>query len=77
MAELSEDEAMMEAFVSGQDIHATTAAKVYKVEPDEVTREMSADWPAFDMLTAAGYCKCKPHPDDASCRADLPSTSGA
>jgi len=39
----------------------------------EVTREMSADWPAFDMLTAAGYCNCKPHPDDASCRADLES----
>lgn len=39
----------------------------------EVTREMSADWPAFDMLTAAGYCHCKPHPDDASCKADLES----
>ncbi|MEM7385384.1 MAG: DNA polymerase [Verrucomicrobiota bacterium] len=40
MAELSEDEAMMEAFSSGTDIHSVTASKVYKVPMDEVTREM-------------------------------------
>ncbi|WP_146523167.1 DNA polymerase I [Stieleria varia] len=40
MAELSQDPAMMEAFSSGEDIHRFTASKVYKVEPDEVTREM-------------------------------------
>lgn len=40
MAELSEDPAMMNAFRSGQDIHTTTAAKVYKVDDDAVTREM-------------------------------------
>ena len=40
MAELSGDEAMMEAFTSGTDIHTVTASKVYKVELDEVTREM-------------------------------------
>jgi hypothetical protein len=34
---------------------------------------MSADWPAFDLMYAAGYCNCKPHPDAASCRADLES----
>ncbi len=39
----------------------------------ERTREMSADWPAFDMLDAAGYCNCKPHPDAASCQSDLNS----
>ncbi len=37
----------------------------------EVTRGMSADWPDFDLMKAAGYCNCKPHPDDASCEADL------
>lgn len=37
----------------------------------EVTRGMSADWPDFDLMKAAGYCNCKPHPDDASCAADL------
>ena len=40
MAELSQDEAMLEAFVSGADIHQTTASKVYKVDPEDVTREM-------------------------------------
>ncbi|MGB7343398.1 MAG: DNA polymerase I, partial [Pirellulaceae bacterium] len=40
MAELSEDVGMMEAFVSGEDIHTVTASKVYKVDIDEVTREM-------------------------------------
>lgn len=39
----------------------------------EVTREMSADWPAFDLLDAAGYCNCKPHLDAASCQPDLES----
>ena len=40
MAELSQDKAMMEAFNSGTDIHRVTASKVYKVEADDVTREM-------------------------------------
>ena len=40
MAELSEDEGMMEAFAQGTDIHTVTASKVYKVSPAEVTREM-------------------------------------
>ncbi|WP_372895594.1 DNA polymerase I [Stieleria sp.] len=42
MAELSGDESMIAAFVGGEDIHTVTASKVYKVEPDEVTREMRA-----------------------------------
>jgi DNA polymerase-1 len=42
MAELSGDEGMMEAFASGEDIHTVTAAKVYKVDVEEVTREMRA-----------------------------------
>ncbi len=40
MAELSQDPGMLEAFENGTDIHSVTAAKVYKVEFDEVTREM-------------------------------------
>lgn len=40
MAELSEDPSMMEAFETGTDIHRLTASKVYKVELDDVTREM-------------------------------------
>ena len=40
MDHLSGDPAMTEAFVSGQDIHAATAAKIYKVNIDEVSKEM-------------------------------------
>ncbi|MCP4190428.1 MAG: DNA polymerase I [Planctomycetaceae bacterium] len=40
MAELSEDEGMLDAFNTNTDIHAVTASKVYKVEMEEVTREM-------------------------------------
>ncbi len=37
----------------------------------ELTRGMSNTFPDFDLMKAAGYCNCKPHPDDASCEADL------
>ena len=40
MAELSGDEGMNEAFETQTDIHQTTASKVYKVDMDDVTREM-------------------------------------
>lgn len=40
IAELSEDESMLEAFRNGQDIHTATASKVYKIEPDKVDKEM-------------------------------------
>jgi DNA polymerase-1 len=40
MAALSGDEAMMEAFEKGLDIHAATAARVYGVELDGVLPEM-------------------------------------
>ena len=40
MAELSGDEAMLEAFARGTDIHCVTASKVYGVGIDDVTREM-------------------------------------
>ena len=39
MAALSEDEAMLAAFRAGQDIHAATAARVYGIDPADVTRE--------------------------------------
>ena len=40
MADLSDDPHMIEAFLSGADIHAATAAKIYKVHIDEVTKDM-------------------------------------
>jgi len=39
IAEISGDEAMLEAFQSGQDIHRATAARVFEVPYDEVTTE--------------------------------------
>ena len=40
MAELSGDEGLREAFMHGEDIHTATAARVFGVEKDDVTREM-------------------------------------
>lgn len=40
IAELSGDEGMIEAFKSGQDIHAATAAKVYNIPLEEVTSDL-------------------------------------
>ncbi len=40
MAHLSQDPNMIEAFVEGHDIHAATAAKIYKIGIDEVTSDM-------------------------------------
>ncbi len=40
MAHLSGDEGLIEAFREGRDIHAATAAKIYDVPLEKVTREM-------------------------------------
>ena len=40
MAHLSKDENMLKAFISGEDIHAATAAKIYNVPLKEVTSDM-------------------------------------
>jgi DNA polymerase-1 len=40
MAHLSNDPNMIEAFCSGADIHAATAAKIYRVAPANVTSDM-------------------------------------
>ena len=39
IAELSGEKTMMDAFIKGEDIHAATAAKVFGVAPDQVSRE--------------------------------------
>ena len=39
MAHLSEDDNMIEAFREEQDIHAATAAKIYKINIEDVSRE--------------------------------------
>ncbi|MBS3738557.1 MAG: DNA polymerase I, partial [Psychroflexus sp.] len=39
IAALSEEETMIKAFQDGEDIHASTAAKIFDINLDEVTRE--------------------------------------
>ncbi len=40
LAHISGDEAMQQAFLSGEDFHTLTAAKVFHVAPEEVTGQM-------------------------------------
>ena len=40
VAALSGDESMLDAFYNGDDIHAATAAKIYNIAIEDVTREM-------------------------------------
>ncbi|QYJ04784.1 DNA polymerase I [Nocardioides panacisoli] len=54
MAHLSEDELLIEAFRNRADFHATTAARVFDVEPDEVTQEMRAKIKAMNYGLAYG-----------------------
>ena len=49
MASLSQDPSLLDAFINGEDIHASTAAKVYRVKIDEVTREMRSKVKAINF----------------------------
>lgn len=40
LADMSGDEALRHAFAGGEDIHTATAARIYKVELEQVTRDM-------------------------------------
>ncbi|WP_236793208.1 DNA polymerase I [Amycolatopsis sp. GM8] len=54
MAHLSEDAALIEAFQSGFDFHAATAAKVFSCEPGEVTGAQRAKIKAMNYGLAYG-----------------------
>ncbi len=43
IAALSKEETMIEAFKNGEDIHASTAAKVFNISIDDVTREQRSN----------------------------------
>ncbi len=49
IAALSEDESMIESFQKGEDIHAATAAKVFGVPLDQVTREQRSNAKAVNF----------------------------
>jgi DNA polymerase I len=54
MAHLSEDALLIEAFKSGRDFHSVTAARVFEVDPGEVTSEMRAKIKAMNYGLAYG-----------------------
>ncbi len=56
IAEISGDEAMLDAFQKGQDIHAATAARVFGVPIEEVTKEQRyrAKTVNFSVIYGAG-----------------------
>ena len=54
MAHLSEDAALIEAFQSGFDFHAATAARVFGVDPSEVTSAQRAKIKAMNYGLAYG-----------------------
>jgi DNA polymerase-1 len=54
MAHLSEDAGIIEAFRSGHDFHSVTAARVFGVDPTEVTGEMRAKIKAMNYGLAYG-----------------------
>ncbi len=56
IAEISKDEAMLEAFRSGQDIHKATAARVFDIPFDEVSKEQRyrAKTVNFSIIYGAG-----------------------
>ncbi len=54
MAHLSGDEALIEAFASGEDLHTTVASRVFDVPPEEVTGELRARIKAMSYGLAYG-----------------------
>ena len=54
MAHLSEDAALIEAFHSGEDLHAFTASRVFHVEPADVSIEQRAKIKAMSYGLAYG-----------------------
>lgn len=54
MAHFSEDEGLIEAFISGEDLHKFVGARVFGVEPAEVTGEMRSQVKAMSYGLAYG-----------------------
>ena len=57
LAHVSEDEHLIQAFTSGEDIHTMTAAKVYGVGIDKVTKEMRRSAKAVNFGIVYGQSK--------------------
>ena len=57
LAHVSEDEHLINAFNSGEDIHTMTASKVFGVEPKDVTKEMRRRAKAVNFGIVYGQSK--------------------
>lgn len=57
LAHVSQDEHLIQAFTSGVDVHTMTAAKVFGVEPDKVTKEMRRRAKAVNFGIVYGQSK--------------------
>ncbi len=49
LAHMSGDESLIEAYSEGKDIHRITAAKVFGIDPEEVTKEMRSNAKAVNF----------------------------
>lgn len=54
MAHFSEDKGLIEAFISGEDLHKFVGSRVFSVRPDEVTAEMRSQVKAMSYGLAYG-----------------------
>lgn len=57
LAHVSEDEHLIQAFTSGEDVHTMTAAKVFGVKVDEVTKDMRRKAKAVNFGIVYGQSK--------------------
>ena len=57
LAHVSEDEHLIQAFTSGEDVHTMTAAKVFGVKADEVTKDMRRKAKAVNFGIVYGQSK--------------------
>ncbi|MBR6162310.1 DNA polymerase I [bacterium] len=57
LAHISRDDNLIEAFCEGEDVHTSTAAKVFGVSPEEVTKEMRRKAKAVNFGIVYGQSK--------------------
>ena len=57
LAHVSEDEHLIHAFTSGEDVHTMTASKVFGVKPEEVSKEMRRRAKAVNFGIVYGQSK--------------------
>ena len=67
LAHMAEDEHMIGAFRTGEDIHTITASQVFGVEPDQVTGEMRRRAKAVNFGIVYGISP-SPCPRTSGCR---------